>query len=334
VATNADTLGPVSATERQVLPRPFSDTNGEPAPSISIILPLYNEAAHIAELYRRTAETLDTAGVDFELICVDDGSLDSTFAELEKLHAADGRIRAVRLKRNFGQHAAMHAGLVRARGDVLVTMDGDLQNAPEDIPRLVAAVEGGTDVASGRRAARRDSWGRTLPSRVINGMLRRFTHADISDFGCAFNAYRRSAVEPMLGAIGKQKFTKALVLSGGASVVEVDVAHAPREGNSRYSPLRLTRLALHVLAGFWPQPIQWIGIALGVLCTTAALALGIYGVGYWIQNSDFPGPLFGGVGVIFVLGMQGFILALVGEYLGRIQREVEGRPLYTIDKEL
>jgi glycosyltransferase involved in cell wall biosynthesis len=324
----------VSATERQVLPRPLPDTAEEAAPSISIVLPLYDEAAHVAELYRRTAETLDSAGLDFELICVDDGSADQTFAELEKLHAADGRVRAVRLKRNFGQHAAMHAGLVRARGDVLVTMDGDLQNAPEDIPRLVTAVEGGADVASGRRAARRDSWGRTLPSRVINGMLRRFTNADISDFGCAFNAYRRSAVEPMLGAIGKQKFTKALVLSGGASVVEVDVAHSPREGRSRYSPLRLTRLALHVLAGFWPQPIQWIGVALGVLCTTAALILGAYGVGYWIQNSDFPGPLFGGVGVIFVLGMQGFILALVGEYLGRIQREVEGRPLYTIDKEL
>ena len=138
----------------------------------------------------------------------------------------------------------------------------------------------------------------------------------------------------MLGAIGRQKFTKALVLSGGASVVEVDVAHAPREGASRYSPLRLTRLALHVLAGFWPQPIQWIGIALGLVCTLLATALGIYGVWYWIDRSDFPGPLLGGVAVLFVLGIQGFILALVGEYLGRIQREVEGRPLYTISEEL
>jgi dolichol-phosphate mannosyltransferase len=138
----------------------------------------------------------------------------------------------------------------------------------------------------------------------------------------------------MLGAIGKQKFTKALILSGGASVVEVDVGHAARAGNSRYSPLRLTRLALHVLAGFWPQPIQWIGIALGLLCTTLATALGAYGVWYWIDRADFPGPLLGGVAVLFVLGIQGFILALVGEYLGRIQREVEGRPLYSIDKEL
>ena len=121
-------------------------------------------------------------------------------------------------------------------------MDGDLQNEPEDIPRLVAAVEAGSDVASGRRVTRRDSVARKLPSRLINGMLRRFTGVEISDFGCAFNAYRRSAVEPVLGSIGKQKFTKALVLSAGASVVEVDVAHSARGGPSRYSPFRLVRL--------------------------------------------------------------------------------------------
>jgi undecaprenyl-phosphate 4-deoxy-4-formamido-L-arabinose transferase len=165
-------------------------------------------------------------------------------------------------------------------------------------------------------------------------MLRRFTGVAISDFGCAFNGYRRDVVEPMLPAIGKQKFTKALVLSGGASVVEVDVGHSARSGGSRYSPLRLTRLALHVLAGFWPQPIQWIGVGLGLLCTLLATVLGIYGIWYWIDRSNFPGPLLGGVAVLFVLGIQGFILALVGEYLGRIQREVEGRPLYTISEEL
>jgi dolichol-phosphate mannosyltransferase len=138
----------------------------------------------------------------------------------------------------------------------------------------------------------------------------------------------------MLGSIGKQKFTKALVLSGGASVIEVDVAHAPRRGPSRYSPLRLTRMALHVLAGFWPQPIQWIGVALGMVCSLLAFALGAYGIVYWIDNSNFPGPLFGGVAVLFVLGIQGFILALIGEYLGRIQRDVEGRPLYIVEREL
>src|SRR5204862_5791740 len=305
-----------------------------PAPDVSVVVTVYNEAACIEELYRRTLAAVEPGPRTFELIFVDDGSTDGTFAARERLHRADPRVRAVRFKRNFGQHPAMHAGLSRARGDIVVTMDGDLQNAPEDIPRLVEAVEAGNDVASGRRRARKDPLGRAFPSRLINGMLRRFTGVRISDFGCAFNAYRRSAVEPMLGSIGKQKFTKALVLSGGASVVEVDVVHAPRVGASRYSPLRLTRLALHVLAGFWPQPIQWIGIALGAVCTLLALGLGVYGIVYWVGESHFPGPLFGGVAVLFVLGTQGFILALVGEYLARIQRDVEGRPLYTIDKEL
>jgi undecaprenyl-phosphate 4-deoxy-4-formamido-L-arabinose transferase len=305
-----------------------------PAPDVSVVIPIYNEGGSVSELYRRTVAALEPGSRTYELIFVDDGSTDGTWAQLEQLHDGDQHLRAIRLKRNFGQHPAMHAGLVRARGDVLVTMDGDLQNAPEDIPLLVGAVEAGHDVASGCRAGRRDSWGRTIPSRLINGMLRRFTGVAITDFGCAFNAYRRDAVVPMLGAIGKQKFTKALVLSGGASVVEVEVQHSPRQGASRYSPLRLTRLALHVLAGFWPQPIQWIGIALGVVCSLLALALGIYGVVFWVDNANFPGPLFGGVAVLFVLGIQGFILALVGEYLGRIQRDVEGRPLYTIDREL
>src|SRR3954463_12102046 len=225
-----------------------------PAPDVSVGVTVYNEAASIEELYRRTLAALEPGPRTFELIFVDDGSTDGTFAALERLHGEDPRVRAVRFKRNFGQHPAMHAGLSRARGYVVVTMDGDLQNQPEDIPRLVEAVEAGNDVASGRRRARKDPVGRSLPSRVINGMLRRFPGVAISDFGCAFNAYRREAVEPMLGSIGKQKFPKAVILSGGASVVEVDVGHAPRHGHSRYSPLRLTRLALHVLAGFWPPP--------------------------------------------------------------------------------
>ncbi len=306
----------------------------EPRPEVSVVVTLFNEVATVEELHRRAIEALDTLARPFELVFVDDGSTDGTFATLERLHDADPRVHAVRLKRNFGQHPAMHAGIVRARGDVVVTMDGDLQNQPEDLPRLVEAVEAGYDVASGRRVVREDTWGRTLPSRLINGMLRRFTGVAIADFGCAFNAYRRTALEPVLGAIGRQKFTKALVLSAGASVVEVDVGHAPRTGSSRYSPLRLTRVALHVLAGFWPQPIQWAGVVLGTVCTLAATALGAYGVVFWIEESNFPGPLFGGVAILFVLGVQGFVLALVGEHLGRIQRVVEHRPLYTIDREL
>src|ERR671931_2131622 len=253
----------------QTRPAPSAKRLPEDAasPDLSVVVTVFNEEASVEELYRRTVAALDALGRPYEIVFVDDGSRDGTFVSIERLHERDPRVRAVRFKRNFGQHPAMHAGLARARGEVVVTMDGDLQNAPEDIPRLVAAVEAGNDVASGRREARHDSWGRTLPSRLINGMLRRFTGVEIYDFGCAFNAYRREAVEPMLGAIGRQKFTKALVLSSGASVVEVDVAHAPRQGPSRYTPLRLTRNALHVLAGFWPQQIQWIGVALGTVCS-------------------------------------------------------------------
>jgi undecaprenyl-phosphate 4-deoxy-4-formamido-L-arabinose transferase len=298
---------------------------------VSVVVTLLNEEQSVDELHRRIAATLD--GADWEAIFVDDGSTDGTFARLAALHEQDPHVRVVRFKRNFGQHPAMHAGLARAQGARIVTMDGDLQNEPEDIPKLLAALDR-ADVASGRRIARRDSPGRTLPSRVINGLLRRFTGVTISDFGCAFNAYRREAIEPMLGAIGRQKFTKALVLSSGVSVEEVDVSHAASASGSRYSPIRLVRLALHVVAGFWPQPVQWIGVTLGLLCTLAAAALGVYGVVYWIANANFPGPLFAGAGIVLVLGVQGFVLALIGESLGRIQRDVERRPLYTIEEEL
>jgi undecaprenyl-phosphate 4-deoxy-4-formamido-L-arabinose transferase len=298
---------------------------------VSVVVTVLNEAGAVDELYTRLAATL--AERDWEAIFVDDGSTDDTYAKLRALHERDPRVRVVRFKRNFGQHPAMHAGLARARGGRIVTMDGDLQNQPEDIPKLLDALDR-VDVASGRRIARHDSAGRTVPSRLINGLLRRFTGVEISDFGCAFNGYRRTAIEPMLGAIGRQKFTKALVLSSGVTVEEVDVAHAPSSSGSRYSPIRLIRLALHVVAGFWPQPVQWIGVTLGLVCTLAAGALGVYGVAYWIANSNFPGPLFAGAGIVLVLGIQGFVLALIGESLGRVQRDVEGRPLYTIEEEL
>jgi len=320
--------------DTELFPRPLPDLAEDDRPDVSLVVPVYNEERTIEQVVRQAVEVLETDTRTFEVIVVDDGSKDGTWGVVERLHAGDARVKAVRFKRNFGQHPAMHAGLVRARGEIVVTMDGDLQNQPSDLPRLIEAVAGGADVASGRRLGREDSWGRTLPSKLINGMLRRFTRADISDFGCAFNAYSRDALTPVLSVIGKQKFTKALVLAAGAEVVEVDLDHRAREDSSRYSPLRLTRLALHVLAGFWPQPIQWAGILLGVLCGTFAAVVGIWATVVWILNGDFPGQLYLAGLVLGVLAVQGFILALVGEYLGRIQRDVEGRPLYTIDKEL
>jgi undecaprenyl-phosphate 4-deoxy-4-formamido-L-arabinose transferase len=320
--------------EIETIPAPTPDLGHSDIPAVSLVVPVYNEETTVEEVYRQSVAALESLGQPYEIIFVDDGSTDGTWKTIERLHEGNADLRAVRLKRNFGQHPAMHAGLVRARGEVVVTMDGDLQNSPADLPKLVAAVEAGADVASGRRPIRQDSWGRTLPSKLINGMLRRFTSAEISDFGCAFNAYSRDALTPVIGVIGKQKFTKALVLSAGASVVEVELDHRARAGRSRYSPLRLTRLALHVLAGFWPQPIQWAGVLIGMLCGTLAAVVGVWATVVWAVRGDFPGMLYLGGLVLGVLAVQGFILALVGEYLGRIQRDVEGRPLYTIESEL
>jgi undecaprenyl-phosphate 4-deoxy-4-formamido-L-arabinose transferase len=321
-------------TEVETAAGPLTALASEPRPEISLIVPVYNEDSTLEDVYRQAVAALESLGRPYEVILIDDGSADGTWAIVERLNDADPHVRGVRFKRNFGQHPAMHAGLVRARGDIVVTMDGDLQNSPADLPKLVAAVEAGSDVASGRRRGREDAWGRTLPSRLINRMLRGFTNVDIADFGCAFNAYRRTAIEPVLGSIGKQKFTKALVLSAGASVVEVDLEHRAREGQSRYSPFRLVRLALHVLAGFWPQPIQWAGVLIGTSSCLLSLAAAVWGAVIWVARGDFPGPIFLGALVLGVLGIQGFILALVGEYLGRIQRDVEGRPLYTVEREL
>lgn len=321
-------------SQTELAPSGAAVSAADGVPQISVVIPTYNEERTLADVHRQTIDALNAVGRPYEVIYVDDGSHDRTWTIIEGFHREDVHVRAVRFKRNFGQHPAMHAGLVRSRGDVVVTMDADLQNLPTDLPRLVAAVEAGSDVASGRRRGREDSWGRTMPSRLINGMLRRFTGADIADFGCAFNAYRRDAIVPVLGAIGKQKFTKALVLSTGASVVEVDLEHRARQDSSRYSPLRLTRLALHVLAGFWPQPIQLAGVAIGAICSLAGVAVIVWGLVSWAVKDDFPGLLFLAGLVLGVLGLQGFILALVGEYLNRIQRDVEGRPLYTIEREL
>jgi glycosyltransferase involved in cell wall biosynthesis len=275
--------------EIETIPASKPDLAQAGTPSVSLVVPVYNEEATVEQVYRQSFAALEALGRPCEIIFVDDGSTDGTWKTLERLHEQDPALRAVRLKRNFGQHPAMHAGLVRARGEIVVTMDGDLQNSPADLPKLVAAVDAGADVASGRRPVRQDSWGRTLPSKVINGMLRRFTAADISDFGCAFNAYSRDA---------------------------------------------LTRLALHVLAGFWPQPIQWAGVLIGTLCGGLAAFVGVWATVVWIVRGNFPGMLYLGGLVLGVLAVQGFILALVGEYLGRIQRDVEGRPLYTIEREL
>jgi glycosyltransferase involved in cell wall biosynthesis len=302
-------------------------------PDVSVVVTIYNEAATVDDLAKRLRASLDAFNRPWEVVFVDDGSSDGSRGKLREVHERDPRMRVVLLKRNVGQHPAMAAGMQASRADIVVTMDGDLQNDPSDIPKLVQALEHeGVEVASGRRSQRADAlMGRQLPSRAINAMLRRLTRVEISDYGCAFNAYRRAAFEPVLHVIGRQKFTKALVLSTGAPVVEVDLANHPSE-HSKYSRIRLIRLALHVLTGFWPQPIQWAGLVLGLVCGVTSLAVASYGVAFWVIESNFPGLLFLASLVLGVLAVQGLILALLGEYVIRIQRDVERRPLYVIQE--
>jgi glycosyltransferase involved in cell wall biosynthesis len=302
-------------------------------PDVSVVVTVYNEADTVDELAKRLRTALESFDRTWEVVFVDDGSSDGSRGKLRLVHEQDPRMRVVLLKRNVGQHPAMAAGMQASRGDIVVTMDGDLQNDPSDIPKLVHALEHeGVEVASGRRSQRADAlMGRQLPSRAINAMLRRLTRVEISDYGCAFNAYRRAAFAPVLHVIGRQKFTKALVLSTGAPVVEVDLINHPSE-HSKYSRIRLIRLALHVLTGFWPQPIQWAGLGLGLVCGVTSLAVASYGAVFWVVESNFPGLLFLSSLVLGVLAVQGLILALLGEYVIRIQRDVERRPLYVIQE--
>ena len=239
---------------------------------VSVVVTVLNEEGAVDELYRRIVAALD--GRDWEVVFVDDGSTDGTFARLRALHEADPRVRVVRFKRNFGQHPAMHAGLARARGDAIVTMDGDLQNEPEDIPKLLAALDR-ADVASGRRVARRDSPGRTLPSRVDQrpapplhrrpDLRLRLRVQRLPARGDRADARRRSG----------SRSSRRRSCSRAAPPSRRSTSRTRRsQSGSRYSPLRLVRLALHVVAGFWPQPVQWIGVTLGLVCSLAAAALG------------------------------------------------------------
>ncbi len=316
-------------------PVPAALPDAAEIPAVSVVVPVLNEEATVERLYDGITSTLDDAGITHEIIFVDDGSRDGTYAALAALHEADARVRVISFKKNAGQHPAMAAGMSRSRGEIIVTMDGDLQNNPADIPRLMAAIDDGADLVSGKRATREDGFIlRRLPSAIVNKMLRRLTRAPITDFGCAFNAYRRSALMPVLPRIGRQKFTKALVSTTTSRVTEVEVSHAARADKSRYSVMALTKMTLHVLTGFWPGLLQWVGTAMGILGILASVVVAIRGIDIWIGDGNFPGLVFLGGLVLFMLGMLALLLAAVGEYLQRIQRDVDGRPLYYIDREL
>ncbi len=295
-------------------------TDGHAVPEVSVVVPLLDEEASVDELLARTSAVLEERGVSFELVLVDDGSRDATAAKLRAAEATDPRLRVFELLRNFGQNAALACGIFEARGDVVVTIDADLQNPPEEIPRLLDAIDGGADVATGLRTQRYEGLVRWLGSRAMHWLARRLTGARIRDFGGQFKAYRRPVVEEVrrIWAPGKPLFPLALWL--GFPVAEVPVRHEPRRsGDSRYNLRSLLRINVDLITSFSTLPLAAIG-AVGALCLGAGL-VGI-AICLWI-----PASTFAQAASLTLLGVGALLLAtgVLGQYLGRIYQQVAGR---------
>jgi undecaprenyl-phosphate 4-deoxy-4-formamido-L-arabinose transferase len=278
---------------------------------------------------------MKATGRPFEVIFVDDGSRDSSLAMLRQFAEAP-EIRVVELTRNYGQHAAILAGFSIVRGEIVITLDADLQNPPEEIPRLIEAMEeGGFDVVGTIRQGRKDSFLRIIPSRIINIVARRITGVRMSDWGCMLRAYRRTVVERMISCHEHSTFIPALATHFGKRVTEIFVAHEERHGGKSQYPLRkLINLQFDLVASFSDIPIKLImyggiamaafGVCFGMFLAVARL---VYGA-LWAAQGVF--TLFA---VLFAfVGLQFFALGVIGEYIGRIYREVRRRPEYVIER--
>ena len=300
---------------------------------MSVVVTIYNEAETVEELAKRLRTALESFDRSWEVVFVDDGSSDGSRGKLRLVHEQDPRMRVVLLKRNVGQHPAMAAGMQASRADIVVTMDGDLQNDPSDIPKLVQALEHeGVEVASGRRSQRADApdgppaplacdQRDAAPPHPRRDLRLRLRLQRLPSRRLRARAARDRAPEVHEGARPLDRRARRR----GRSI------NHPRE-HSKYSRVRLIRLALHVLTGFWPQPIQWAGLGLGLVCGVTSLAVASYGAVFWVVESNFPGLRFLSSLVLGVLAVQGLILGLLGEYVIRIQRDVERRPLYVIQE--
>ena len=292
----------------------------------SIVVPLLDEERSVVELVQRTCATLEARGASFELILVDDGSRDATAARLRELEAEDPRVRVFEFTRNFGQAAALACGIFAARGRVVVTLDGDLQNPPEEIPKLLDAIEKGAFVATARRAQRFERTWRYLGSRVVHGLARLLTGAPIRDFGGQFKAYRSEVVEALrtVWAPGKPIFPLALWL--GYPVAEVDVAHAPRAGGgSRYTLGALIRINLDLVTSFTTLPLVLLGV-IGL----AGVAFGAIGLALcaWLEPASWLAPATS----LAVFGLGGVWCAagVLGLYLARVYKQVAGTTAFAL----
>ncbi|NJD39208.1 MAG: glycosyltransferase family 2 protein [Geobacter sp.] len=309
---------------------------------LSVVIPIYCEEDNIKPLYAAVTAALDPTGLRYEIICVDDGSGDNSFMVLKELAAADQRLRVIRFRRNFGQTAAMAAGFEAARGEVIVPMDGDLQNDPADIPLLLAKINEGYDVVSGWRKDRQDTFiNRKLPSMIANGLISRFTDVHLHDYGCTLKAYRREVLDG-IGLYGEMhRFVPALASRIGAKVAELPVRHHPRlHGTSKYGISRTVRVVLDLLTvkfllSYATKPIQLFGkwgiySLLLACCSGAAM---IY-MKLFAATSMNRNPLLILTAFLLFMGVQFITLGLLGELNARTYYESQGKPIYSVRERL
>ncbi|MGS0736032.1 undecaprenyl-phosphate 4-deoxy-4-formamido-L-arabinose transferase [Pseudomonas sp.] len=309
-----------------------------PIQCVSIVIPVYNEEQSLPELLRRTEAACAQLHHEFEIVLVDDGSRDNSAQILQDASEREGSsIVAVILNRNYGQHAAIMAGFEQCKGDVVITLDADLQNPPEEIPRLVAQAELGYDVVGTVRNNRQDSAWRRWPSRLINLAVQRSTGVAMSDYGCMLRAYRRTIVDAMLACRERSTFIPILANSFARHTTEVLVPHAEREhGDSKYSPMRLINLMFDLITCMTTTPLRLLSILgfsmafLGVLFAVLLIGLRLIFGATWAGHGTF--VLFA---VLFVFTGGQFIgMGLLGEYLGRMYSDVRARPRFFIEKVL
>ncbi len=299
---------------------------------ISVVIPVYNEEKVLPRLFERLVPVMEGLKRPYEVVLVDDGSTDQSLAIL-KSHAGE-KIHVVELTRNYGQHAAVFAGFESSSGEIVITMDADLQNPPEEIPRLVQTMEDGNyEVVGTVRKGRKDSVFRIFPSKVINAVTRRITKVHLNDWGCMLRAYRRAVVEGMLKSQEHSTFIPALATTFAKDITEIEVAHEERfAGESKYSFAKLVSLQFDLVTSFSDFPLKFmlysglilafLGIGFGGVLAVARLSFGAA----WAAEGVF--TLF--AVLFFFVGAQFLAFGVMGEYVGRIYREVKKRPPYTI----
>ncbi|MEO8877004.1 MAG: glycosyltransferase family 2 protein [Polyangiaceae bacterium] len=302
---------------------------------ISIIVPMYNEAAHVLELYERLVATLTPLSETFEIICIDDGSDDQTYAMLAHLHSVDPRVRAYRLSRNFGKESAMSAGLDFCRGELVVILDADLQHPPESIPAMIARLDEGYDVVYAvRRSRSGQGFVRRVASDVFHSFMRRIASVEIGDGAGDFRVMRRKVVLALRRFRESHRYMKGLFAWSGFRSATVSFDQVPRVGgDSRWRFSALVVLAVEAITSFSAFPIRLVtfgGLLLGALTVVLATALSILGAGI--------GDLTNGKMLLLVVlsmsSLQLIALGVVGEYVARAYSEAKRRPLYLVRESL